>query len=86
MKKKGKYTWWVENTKTRRKHKAKSKRQKAEMLQGFPAYTVHSAMHFGDAGYFLPAKSACEKHARPKKSTRPAEEEPAGEEEDYVFV
>jgi hypothetical protein len=56
------------------------------MLQGFPAYTVHSAMHFGDAGYFLPAKSASEKHARPKKSTRPAEEEPAGEEEDYVFV
>jgi hypothetical protein len=56
------------------------------MLQGFPPYTVHSAMHFGDAAFFLAPKSASEKHARPTKSTRPAEEEPAGEEEEYVFV
>jgi hypothetical protein len=83
MKKKGKYTWWLKTQKRGVNTKQKAKSTGAEMLQGFPAYTVHSAMHFGDAGFFLPAKSACEKHARPKKSTR---EEPAGEEEDYVFV
>ena len=48
------------------------------MLQSFPPY----AMNFQDSGY-LPPTAACETHARPKKS---AGEEPAGEEEEYVFV
>jgi len=52
------------------------------MLQKFPPYTMHSAMHFEDCGYF-PAKGVREKHARPKKSARV---EAAGEEEEYVFV
>jgi len=52
------------------------------MLQSFPPYTMHSAMHFQDSGYF-PAKGAAGKKARPKKSTRV---ESAGEEEEYVFV
>lgn len=52
------------------------------MLQSFPPYTMHSAMHFEDSGYF-PPKTAREKHARPKKSAR---EEPPCEEEEYVFV
>ncbi len=50
------------------------------MLQSFPPYTMHSAMHFHDSGYF-PATAG--KKARPKKSTRV---ESAGEEEEYVFV
>jgi hypothetical protein len=41
------------------------------MLQSFPPY----AMNFQDSGYWPPT--------RPKKS---AGEEPAGEEEEYVFV
>ena len=52
------------------------------MLQSFPPYTMHSAMHFEDSGYLTP-KAAREKHARPKKS---AGEETAREEEEYVFV
>ena len=48
------------------------------MLQGFPAYTVHSAMHFEDFGYWPPAPAA--------KKTRPGKPAPAGEEEEYVFV
>jgi len=52
------------------------------MLQSFPAYTMHSAMYFEDSGYF-PPKAAREKLALPKKSAR---EEPACEEEEYVFV
>ena len=51
------------------------------MLQSFPPYTMHSAMHFQDSGY-SPAKVAPGKKARPK-STRV---ESAGEEEEYVFV
>ena len=53
------------------------------MLQSFPPYTMHSAMHFQDSGYF-PAKVASDKKARPKKSTHVVESR--GEEEDYVFV
>ena len=52
------------------------------MLQSFPPYTMHSAMHFQDCGYF-PAKAAPGKKASPKKSTRV---ESGGEEEEYVFV
>lgn len=51
------------------------------MLQSFPPYAVHSAMHFQDSGYF-PAKGAAGKKNKPK-STRV---ESAGEEEEYVFV
>lgn len=59
------------------------------MLQGFPAYTVHGAMHFEDFGYWPPvareareAREAC----GPGKEARPGKPTPAGEEEDYVFV
>lgn len=53
------------------------------MLQGFPAYTVHSAMHFEDFGYWPPV--AREARGSGTK-TRPGKPAPAGEEEDYVFV
>ena len=66
---------------TNAKHKRKTQgitEHGAEMLQGFPAYTVHSAMHFEDFGYWPPAPAA--------KKTRPGKPAPAGEEEEYVFV
>ena len=46
------------------------------MLQGFPAFAVHSAMHFQDFGYWPPAPAA--------EISAPAAA--ADEEEDYVLV
>ena len=58
------------------------------MLQGFPAYAIHSAMHFEDYVYWPPvAREAREaRGSGTGKKTRPGKPKPAGEEEDYVFV
>jgi len=55
------------------------------MLQSFPPYAVHSAMHFQDSGYF-PAKAAAGKKNKPKCTKKSTHVEPVGEEEEYVFV
>jgi hypothetical protein len=56
------------------------------MLQNFPAHTVHSAMHFQDFGFWPPEPVARGKKARPKCTKKSTHVEPAGEEEEYVFV
>jgi hypothetical protein len=53
------------------------------MLQGFPAHTVHSALHFEDFAYWPPQPSARGKKAGKRSVVRA---EASGEEEDYVFV
>ncbi len=56
------------------------------MLQSFPVYAVHSAIHFQDFGYWPPEPVASGKKARPKCTKKSTYVEPVGEEEDYVFV
>ena len=69
------------------KHKTRGTRH--SMLQSFPAYAVHSAVHFQDLACWVPEPVASGQTvasgqiARQRSGTRA---EPAGEEEDYVFV
>jgi hypothetical protein len=53
------------------------------MLQSFPAYAVYSAIHFQDLACWAPEPVESGQIARQRSGTRA---EPAGEEEDYVFV
>jgi len=53
------------------------------MLQSFPAYAVYSAIHFQDLTYWTPEPVPSGQSASQRSGTRA---EPAGEEEDYVFV
>ena len=53
------------------------------MLQSFPAYAVHSVMHFQDCGYCPREPVASGEIPRQSSGTRA---ESGGEEEDYVFV
>ena len=59
------------------------------MLQSFPAYAVYSAVHYQDLASWAPEPVASGQTvasgqiARQRSGTRA---EPAGEEDDYVFV
>ena len=53
------------------------------MLQSFPVYTVHSAMHFQDLSFWPSESVVSGQIARPRSGART---EPEAEEEDYVFV
>ncbi len=78
---KNKYTWWIASIRHRK--------TRHSMLQSFPAYAVHSAIHFQDLACWVPEPVASGQTvasgqiARQRSGTRA---EPAGEEEDYVFV